>query len=259
MTAAIPFDDVGRERGAPPLVLLHGFPHDRTLWSAVVPALGRATRVIAPDLRGLGHAPVEGPYSMDRYADDVISILDARKVERAVIGGLSMGGYVAFALWRRHPGRVAGLVLADTRAGADAGAGRANRDRLVALARVKGTPVVAEAMLENMVGPSTRRERPAVVETMRAMMRRAPVEGVIGALEAMRDRPDSTATLATITVPTLVVCGEEDALTPPEQSRAMHEAIAGSRLALIPRAGHVPCVERPEEFAAAVTGFLETL
>jgi pimeloyl-ACP methyl ester carboxylesterase len=216
-------------------------------------------RCVAPDLRGFGESEIRGPFSMDRYADDVIAMLDALQIERAVIAGLSMGGYVAFALWRRHRARVRALVLADTRPGADTPEATAKRRELIGLARVKGSAAVADAQITGMVGRTTRDSRPDVMDAVHSMLTVAPVEGIIGALEAMIARPDSTPTLATIDVPTLVVVGDEDVLTPPKEARAMHEAIAGSRLEILERAGHVSNVERPAAFNHVLSEFVGTL
>jgi pimeloyl-ACP methyl ester carboxylesterase len=166
---------------------------------------------------------------------------------------------VAFALWRRHRARVRALVLADTRAGADSAEARAKRMDLVALARSKGSVAVAAAMIDGMVGKSTRQRHPAVVDEVRRMLESATVPGIVGALEAMMARPDSSPTLATIDVPTLIVVGDEDVLTPVAEAKAMHRAIAGSRLEVIAGAGHVSNVERPAAFNHVVSEFLARL
>ena len=236
------------ERGAgPALLLVHGFPHDASLWRAQLDGLADAARVVAPDLRGLGRSTDGGdaPATVERYADDLACVLDALGEERAVVGGLSMGGYVALAFWRRHPARVRALVLADTRAGADDDAARAKRRDMMRVAREEGAAAVAERMIEGMVGRSTRRRSPELVDDVRAMLARQPVGGIVRALQAMHDRPDATPDLATITVPTLVLVGDEDVLTPPAEARRLHEGIAGSRLETIEGAGHVSPLERP--------------
>jgi 3-oxoadipate enol-lactonase len=240
----------------PPLVLLHGFPHDRTLWAPQLadPALG--ARCIAPDLPGFGESGPADEANIDCWADWVAAFLDAIEVERAVIGGLSMGGYLAFALWRRHPQRVNALVLADTKAGADTPDGRAKRREMQSLARAEGVGAVAERMITGMVGRTTRAERPAVVATLDSMMRRASEPAVSDALDVLMERPDSTPTLGTITVPTLVLCGEEDALTPVAESQALHAGIAGSTLGIIPRAGHASNLEEPAAFDGLLSRFL---
>lgn len=256
----IAYDDVGTNQ---PVVFLHGFPLDRRMWAPQASALAAHARCIAPDLRGFGETPLATPLapplSMDQYADDVAALLDALAVERATVVGLSMGGYVAFALWRRHPERVRALVLADTRAGADTEEVRDRRRTLVRVARERGSQAVADAQIDGLVGKTTRNERPEVALQLRQMLGAAPVEGIVGALTAMMTRPDSRPLLPTITVPTLVVVGDEDTLTPPKEARAMQEAIRGSELAVIPGAGHVSNVERPDEFNARLREFLSRL
>ncbi|HEU4630621.1 MAG TPA: alpha/beta fold hydrolase [Gemmatimonadaceae bacterium] len=242
-----------------PVVFVHGFPHDHTLWAAQLGGVADVARAIALDLRGFGASPYLAPATMDGYADDVVCVLDAAGVERAVVAGLSMGGYVAFALWRRHRARVRGLVLADTRAGADTEAGRAARRELIALARERGADAVAGRMMEGMVGRTTRTRAPELVSHLRAMLARQPVDGIVGALEAMLARPDSTPDLPTIDVPTLVVVGDEDVLTPPREARLLHEGIRGSRLEPLAGAGHASAIERPAAFNHVLRDFLAGL
>ncbi len=239
-----------------PVVLLHGFPHDRTLWAGQLAAPAAGFRYLAPDLPGFGESDRLPMPSVAQWADGVVALLDALAIDRAVVGGLSMGGYLTLALWRAHPDRVRALVLADTRAGADSAEGRAKRLEMQALARSEGAAAVAVRMAPGMVGRTTRRTRPAVVATLDSMMRRASGDALTDALQLLMDRPDSGATLATIAVPTLIVCGREDILTPPEESRAMHAAIAGSRLALIDEAGHASCIEAPARFNGLLSEFL---
>lgn len=240
-----------------PLVLLHGFPHDRTLWAAQLAAPPAGVRLIALDLPGFGESDAAEVPSLDHWADWVAAALDALHIERAVIGGLSMGGYLAFAIWRRHASRVQGLVLADTRAGADTLDGQEKRVAMQAQVLKEGPGAIAAAMLPGMVGKTTRAERPRAVEYLDAMMRRASAAAIHDALEALRTRPDSTPTLATITVPTLIVCGDEDVLTPVKESEAMHAAIADAQLAVLPGAGHASCVEHPAAFNAVLSGFVQ--
>lgn len=253
------YDDQG---DGPPIVFLHGFPHDRTLWAAQRVALAPQARCIVPDLRGFGHSSTHGPYSMDQYADDVAMLLDYLDIERAVVCGLSMGGYIAMALWRRHPDRVRGFVFCDTKAGPDTEEGRQRRDELAALVKQSGTRVIADAQITGMVGATTRARRPEVVAALRAMMGRQSAAGVIGALQALRDRPDSRDTLRSISVPSLVLVGEDDVLTPIKEARAIAEALPSAarvRLEIIAGAGHVPCLERPAATTHALSDFLATL
>jgi len=252
----IGYDDVGT---GVPVAFVHGFPHNRTLWAPQIGALVDRARCIAPDLRGFGESSRDGPFSIDQFADDVALLLRGLGVERAVVAGLSMGGYVAFALWRRHRSLVRGLVLADTRAGADTDEARDKRRALVEVARTRGPEAVADGQITGMLGKSTREKRPALIDEVHRMMEAAPVEGIVGALEAMMARVDSTDTLATIDVPTLIVVGAEDVLTPPSEAEIMHEAIRGSRLEVIEHAGHVSNMERPAAFNHVLSEFLASL
>jgi 3-oxoadipate enol-lactonase len=253
---SIAYDDTGPAEHDSAVVFLHGFPHHRAFWAPQLAELGGRYRCIAPDLRGFGETPPAAPHSMDRYADDVVELLDALGVARAAVVGLSMGGYVAFALWRRHQERVAALVLADTRAGADSEEARGKRRALMRLARTAGSDAVADSQLPGSIGRTTRDEEPERVSALRELLAAAPVEGIVGALEAMLARPDSTATLETIDVPTLVVVGRDDAITRPAESRAMHARIPGSRLVVVKEAGHLSSFEQPAAFNLALGEFL---
>jgi pimeloyl-ACP methyl ester carboxylesterase len=196
---------------------------------------------------------------MDQYADDVAAFLDTLGVARAVVCGLSMGGYIAFAMLRTHRERIRGLILADTRATADTDEVRENRGRLITLVEEQGVEVLAAQQLRPALGRSTFEERPLIVEAVRRMMAAQPAEGVIGALGAMAARPDSTSLLETIDVPTLVLGGAEDTLTPPVELRTLASAIPGSRFELLERCGHVCPFERPAAFNHVVSEFLGTL
>ena len=243
----------------PALLLVHGFPLDHGLWAHQVATL-KGWRRIAPDLRGTGgsDAPADG-YSMAAYADDLARLLDRLGASRAVVAGLSMGGYVAFELLRRHRDRVAGLILVDTRAEADTPDARAGRESLMEIARRQGPAAVADRMLPRLVGPTTQRTQPQVVPQVKEMASRWSVPGMVGALAAMRDRPDSTPILPTIDVPTLVVVGEEDELTPPALSRAMTSAIPSAAMTTIAAAGHLSPLEAPSAVSRVMAEFLEAI
>lgn len=240
-------------------MFVHGFPLRRTMWNPQISGLRQLCRCIVPDLRGFGESVVEGPYSMDRYADDIAELLDACSVRRAVIAGCSMGGYITFAFWRRHPERVLGLALCDTRPGADSEAGLEKRRAMIQAAREDGSAAVAAMMIDSLLGPTTRERCPDVEREVRAMITSASVDGVIGAIEAMMQRPDSTPTLGTIDVPTVVITGEEDSIAPVPEARAMSDAIRGSRFAVIPGAGHLSNLERPAAFNTVFSEFLARL
>lgn len=241
----IAYDERGDGRA---VLFLHGFPHDRTLWTPQLQSLGMRAHTIAMDLRGLGESQAGGPYTMDAYADDAVALLDHLGEPHATVVGLSMGGYAALALWRRHPARVRSLVLTSTRATADDDATRARREEMIRRLTSGGSEAIADDQLAGSLGRTTRRTRPELVRGVRTMLASAPAAGARGALEAMLARPDSTPTLATITVPTLVLVGDEDVVTPERDARYMHERIPGSRLEVICNAGHVCNIERPAAF-----------
>jgi 3-oxoadipate enol-lactonase len=249
----IAYDEAG---SGVPLLFIHGWPHNRTLWAGQMSGLPTQARCIAPDLRGLGESTVSGPYTIDQYADDLALLMDARGVERAVVCGLSMGGYVALAMLRRHRDRLRGLVLTSTRATADTPEAREKRMRLIEFVETHGVDALAGRQLRAMVGSTTFEHRPAVREALRELMAGAPQAGVIGGLRAMAQREDATDLLPTIDFPTLVVSGAEDSFTPPEELRAMAARIPRSRFELLPGGGHVCPYERPGAFNHVVGEFL---
>jgi pimeloyl-ACP methyl ester carboxylesterase len=251
----IGYDDVGTGL---PVVFLHGYPHDRSLWASQLGALAVPARTLACDLRGFGESSGEARAISD-YSADVIAWMDALGIENAVVVGLSMGGYVALDLWRTAPQMVRALALVNTRAAADDDAGRAKRDEQIALVTERGTAPLADQLVQGMLGKSTRRTRPELVERVHGILSRTMAPAVVGALTAMRDRPDSTPTLATIDVPTLVVAGDEDVLISTADARAMHEGIKGSRLEIVAGAGHLTPVERPSAFNHLFGEFLSAL
>ena len=234
--------------GRQPVVLLHGYPFDPGIFEPQMRALRRDARFVAPDLLGLGASRL-GPSAaprMDDYAADVLAWMDDAGVSRAPIVGLSMGGYVAFALWRKARERVAALVLLDTKAEADGEEAKRGRiETRDAIAR-GGMAAVCDGMLEKVLGQTTRGTRPDLVARIRRMILDTDPAGAMAASEALRERPDSGKDLATIDVPTVVVVGEEDVLTPPEFARSMAQRIAGARLVEVPRSGHVSSLEAPD-------------
>jgi 3-oxoadipate enol-lactonase len=242
----------------PTLVLLHAFPLDRHMWKPQLAELAGTARVIAPDLPGFGKSPLPSePWSVDSAADSVAALLDTLGVSgRVVVGGLSMGGYVAMAFARRFPDRLAGLILADTRAEPDDAAAKGNRDKLIAIARSEGSGAIVDAMLPKLVGEETRAKRPGVAETVRALGAKQNPEAVAAALAALRDRPDAGPGLDALTAPLLVLVGEHDAVTPPTLAAAMAGRVYGSELVTVAGAGHLSNLENPDEFNAAVARFL---
>ncbi|MEU6722480.1 alpha/beta fold hydrolase [Nonomuraea wenchangensis] len=242
-----------------PVVLLHAFPLSSAMWLAQREGLAKVCRVITPDLRGFGGSRLgEDDPSLDLMADDVARLLDDEGIERAVVGGLSMGGYVTLAFCRRHPDRLLGAILADTKAVPDPAPARDNRERIAQAVLSEGSDVLVSEVLPGLIGPTTKERRAMVFGRVKGLVQSAPPGAVAWAQRAMAGRPDSTATLAGLKVPLLVVVGEEDDLTPPAEAKAMAEAVPGARLEVIPKAGHLSAVEQPEAFNAAVSEFLQT-
>jgi 3-oxoadipate enol-lactonase len=244
-----------RDQGAgQPILFVHAFPLHSASWDGQIAALSPHHRVIAPDLRGLGaSARGSGAASLDQHADDLAALLEHLGIANATVAGLSMGGYISFALWRRHRDRIAALILADTRAGADSAEGKQGREKNAQLAETQGPSAIADQMLPKLLAASA----PAALrDQVRGIIESNDRAGIAAALRAMAARPDSTPLLATIDVPTLVIVGADDALTPPVESQAMFNAIPGCRIAEIPGAGHLSNLETPEAFNAQITEFL---
>ena len=245
-----------RGEGAP-ILFIHGFPFDRTVWRHQLAGLSRWKR-IAPDLRGAGASsvPADG-YSVAQYADDIVQVLDTLELDRAVVCGLSLGGYTLFELLRRHAGRVRAAVFCSAKATADSAEARRGRDEMATLVEREGTGAVAERLLPQLLAPATFAAQPDVVAHVREMIDRTPVPGLVGALRALRDRPDSTPMLGAISVPTLVIAGEADKIAPPDGLRAMAQAVPGAQFAAIPAAGHLAPLEQPLGTSRALADFLD--
>ena len=240
------------------LVLIHGFPLSARMWDGQLELAAKGWRVLAPQLRGFDGAPADNvASSVDDFAGDVIDLLDALHIEQAVIGGLSMGGYVTFAVFRHAPRYFRGMVLADTRAQADPPQALEGRQRTLRVVREQGVAPAADEMLPKLLCEATRAHQPDVVSTLRAMMVRNAPATVAGALTAIMTRPDATPLLSTIHCPTLVVVGDQDALTPPAMSEDIQRGIPGAELVVIPGAGHMSNMEQPAAFNAALASFLE--
>ncbi len=241
------------------LLLIHGFPLDSAMWEFQLQELPEVARLIAPDLRGHGRSDsVPGPYSMKLFSDDIAGLLDYLNISNPVIVcGLSMGGYIALDFFRRYPERVAGLILAATRAGADSEEGKAAREAAAATVRAEGTAPIVASMLPKMMALASS-EDDELVEFVREIMEGASPEGVMGALAAMKDRPDSTPSLDEIDVPTLIIHGADDQLISLAEAEAMAAAIPDSQLVVVPDAGHLPNLEQPDIFNDAVIDFIES-
>jgi pimeloyl-ACP methyl ester carboxylesterase len=243
----------------PPVILLHGFPLDNRIWQQQLTALSDRWRVITPDLRGFGKSASLDPFTMESLADDIHALLTELNALPCVLGGLSMGGYVALAYAKRYPADLRGLILIDTRAEADTAQGKQARQSMIDLVRKSGSPAVAEQMMPKMLAPDEAQRRPQLARDLRTIMEACPPLTIEHALAAMRDRADHTTDLASISVPTLIIVGEQDAITPPPMAQAMNQAIPHSTLHLIRGAGHMSPMEQPQQVTSALRRFLEQL
>jgi 3-oxoadipate enol-lactonase len=250
------------EGPGPAVVLLHGYPLSRAMWAEQIPSLGAIYRVIAPDLRGHGNSPApEGIYTIDEMADDVIETLDRLHIpEQVVLGGLSMGGYVALSIILRYPERVRALLLIDTQAGADSTEAAAGREVTAkAVLEANSAAPIVDGMIARLFSPVFRDHRPEKVEPLRTVMAQTTPRGIAGALRGMAKRPDRRADLAKIAVPTLVLVGEVDVITPPAVAKSLAEAIPGAQLDVIPGAGHMAPYENPSVANTVILRFLQSL
>jgi 3-oxoadipate enol-lactonase len=237
-----------------PIIVLHAFPVHADMWQPQLDAVPHGWRLIAPDLRGFGESSGPPALSVDDHAEDVLALMRHLNIERAVIGGLSMGGYITFALYRRAAQRFRAMVLADTRPEADTEEARAGRVAMQQSVREKGAAAAADAMVPKLLGPHS---TSPVRDRVRELILSNGAPGIIDALEALKTRPDSTATLALITCPTLIIVGQDDAVTPVAVADAMRERIAAATKAVIPAAGHLSNVEQPQAFNAALWEFVQ--
>lgn len=243
------------EAGSGPLaVLIHGYPLDHTLWLDQLSGLADLRQVVAVDLPGYGMSErVTGqPLTMEGLANDVAGLVDVLGFDQADIVGLSMGGYVALALWESHPTMFRTLVLADTKSGADSEDGKANREAQAQAVVAEGRASLAAKLIGALLAPA---HDLTAAARLRTMVEATPVETIVASLRGMAARPDRTELLSAIGVPTLVISGEEDALIPPLDSHEMASAITGSEFVVIPGAGHLGPIERPEAFTEALRGF----
>jgi pimeloyl-ACP methyl ester carboxylesterase len=240
------------------VVWLHAFPLTARMYTDQLAAAPPGWRVLAPDLAGLGASDDHEQDAADLhdYARDVVALLDALGIDRAVVGGVSLGGYVTLAVARLAPQRLLGVILADTKAPADSVDAREGRARMLEIVRDTGPTGVAGEMLGKLLGESTRRERPSIVEQVRAMIQSNRADGIRRAVLRLRDRPDATPGLATLSAPALVLVGAEDAITPLADAEQLAAAIPRASLEVVPAAGHLANLENPGPFNAAVAAFL---
>lgn len=253
--ASVGYDDAG---SGPPLVLLHAFPLDRAAWRAQLADLPDVARVIAPDLPGFGESSPASPYTVEGAAETVAAFLSALGLQKVALGGLSMGGYIALAFARMYPEKLTALVLADTRAGIDDTNTRNGREKAIELVKAQGSAALFAGMLPRVLGEHALATNGPLVERLKVIAARQKPDVVASALEALRGRPDANAGLKNITVPTLVLVGEHDMVTPPLSAANLSGQIRGSELVYIPNAGHLSNVENVDAFNAAVRKFLAT-
>ncbi|HSN03619.1 MAG TPA: alpha/beta fold hydrolase [Nitrospira sp.] len=250
---SIAYHDQGK---GPPIVFLHAFPLNRTMWAQQEAALSSNFRVITIDLRG--HGESDAPlwhYSLDQAADDIRGLLDHLSIPQAVLVGLSMGGYILLAFHRKYADRVKGMVLADTRAQADTPEGKEGRFQMAQIAYKQGASAIADIMIPKLLSSATIRTRPEIVQQVRTMIEGNQMSGIVGDLMAMAERPDSVPLLKEITCPTQIIVGDLDQATPPSEAKLMAEQIPHARLAIIPDAAHLANMEQPEMFSAIVGEF----
>jgi 3-oxoadipate enol-lactonase len=253
----IAYDDHG---AGLPILFLHAFPLNRSMWADQLKALldENRFRLVAPDWRGFGESDITAEIStMEMLADDIAALMDSLGIDTAILCGLSMGGYVAFAFLRKYPRRVSGLILADTRPGADTAEVRANRENVAILAESQGTGAIADLQVPRLISDYTRQHFPTVELRIRQMIDAATSQGIAAASRGMALRADSSDVLSAITFPTLVLVGEHDVLTPPDIAQDYAAKIAGVQFSVIPHAGHLSNLEQPQAFLQAVNAFLQ--
>jgi 3-oxoadipate enol-lactonase len=254
----IAYEDIG---SGPLLVLLHAFPFDREMWTPQLENLADRCRIIAPDYPGFGASSDPGQeFTIDSIADVLADFLDGlQETQPIALGGLSMGGYVAMAFARLYPQRLRGLILADTRADADDEAARAGRDANILLVQEQGSTAIMDKLLPKLLSESTPADKPEVAEKTKAIGSRQKPESIVKALYALKERSDAMAGLKQVTVPTLILVGEEDRVTPPAAAQVIKEAVPYSHLITIPNAGHLSNLENPEAFNTALWEFVAPL
>jgi 3-oxoadipate enol-lactonase len=244
-----------------PLLFIHGFPLSRRIWKPQLEGLSDIASIISVDLRGHGESyPFDRPYSMDLLADDCNQLLKDLNIKLPIlICGLSMGGYVAFALFRKYPQLFKGMILSSTRSGPDSLEGKVNRDTMIKNVYKNGVAFIAEGMLPKLVSPITMTTKPTLVNNIRNIMLETSVIGVVGALQGMRDRPDSTPILSEIKCPTLIIHGADDQLIPHREAELMNQRITNSNLVVLPESGHLLNMEQSEKYNLVIRDFIRSL
>lgn len=250
-----------------PVIFLHAFPLNRHMWAGEIEALlaDQRYRLVALDWRGFGESEISSSpikpviSTMVMLADDIAGLMDALGIRQAVLCGLSMGGYVAFAFAHKYPHRLHGLILADTRPGGDTPEAHANREKVAQIAETEGASAIANLQIPNLISDYTRQHHPEVETRVRQLIDTATPQGIAAASRGMAVRPDASDLLAEISCPTLVIVGEKDALIPPQLARDYTSQIPGAQFVVIPHAGHLSNLEQPQAFIRTTRQFLQTL
>ncbi|MBI2618799.1 MAG: alpha/beta fold hydrolase [Ignavibacteriales bacterium] len=252
-----------QERGLPqglPVIFIHGFPFDHTMWESQMMALPQEYRAISYDVRGHGQSDVaDGQYSIEFFVDDLVDLMDHLGLKKAVLCGLSMGGYIALRATERHPNRVKALILCDTRSEADANEAKVKRANQIKAVKTGGVKPFAEGFIKAVFAPQTIKENPVVVESIRTVIESTSPLAICGTLLALAARTDTTDSLPAINAPTMILVGEHDALTPPSASRSMHERIRSSSLHVVPHATHLSNLENRAFFNEKLLAFLKSV
>jgi 3-oxoadipate enol-lactonase len=252
-------EDLGPRTGRP-IVLIHGFPFSHEMWIPQISLLTKSYRVIAYDVRGLGKSSVgDAQYTFEYLVDDLIGLLDRLDIEKAVLCGLSMGGYIALRAAERNPERLSGLILADTQARADSNEAKLKRTAAIIAVKTNGLGAYAEVFMKTAFAKQSFTEKTDAVDAIRRVIESNSAAGITNALVALATRTDTTESLRNIEVPTLILVGEYDELTPPSVSQELHQRIPKSELHVVSRAAHMSNLENAEEFNAYVLNFLSSL
>jgi pimeloyl-ACP methyl ester carboxylesterase len=242
-----------------PLIFIHGFPFNKEMWTAQLVALSDSHRCIAYDVRGHGNSGAgEGEFSVTQFADDLISFMDLLEIKKSIVVGLSMGGYIVLNAIRKHPNRIAGLVLCDTQCAADTEEGRDKRKKTIAFIQKNGLSIYSEESLKNLFAPASFNSKREEVQFIQNTILKTPAENICRTLQALANRQETCSTLADIKVPVSILVGSEDKITPPAGALKMQELIKDSELHIIDGAGHLSNLENPEQFNEHIKSFLST-
>lgn len=252
------FDDFGK--GQTPIIFVHGFPFDKSSWAPQMAFMKKTQRVIAYDIRGFGTTTLGmAKPSMRVFADDLVKFMDNMGIRKAIVCGLSMGGYILLNAVQRYPERFKGLILCDTQAIADTEEAEKKRYQTIQQIKTDGLTIFTEGTIKNVFCADSRANKKELVDTIKEIISKIHQETIIETLTALAERADMTASLKDITIPTLIICGKEDSMTPPNQAEALHSAIKNSTLQIIENAGHLSNLEQPDAFNKHLAGFMATL